>query len=242
VATGTGIGGLRRRRAPSGLARTLLGVSALVALVYFAYETGRAQNRTTVQRLQTDLEAATTAVQQARTDRAVALERASATEQRARAEVDEMRAHLPQGALLDLMRAAEARMELGVAPARIVEVVRRVPVAPPCATPIERLPLTVRVPTSVEPPQTLAFADGRLLVAASGAAVPPEQGHASTDFDPARPVEVRFLQLGGASDMVRGELPLTHSVVVAEEEHRFGISRGGAPGTLEVAVQRCPFP
>lgn len=219
----------------------MLGVAG-AALFYFAYHAGRGQSAMEVARQAEELAALRAELQVAHRERAAALAQADETERRTSSELAAMAARLPQGELEDLLFAARARLLEGVSAARLIEVVRRTPASSPCSATLQRQVLAVRIPTSVEPPQTLAFADGRLLVAASGVALPPTQGHASTEFDPNQPIELRFLQLGGAIETIRGQLPLTHHVVVGEQEHRFGIVQGRSPGTLEVTTQLCPFP
>lgn len=231
----------RRRGAARWPLRVLLFALA-AGMAYFAYHAGRGQSAMEVARQRAELDALQAELQTARRERATALAQAQETERRARSELEAMAARLPQGELEDLLFAARARLVEGVSAARLIEVIRRTPASSPCAAALQRQVLAVRIPTSVEPPQTLAFADGRLLVAASGVALPPTQGHASTEFDPSQPIELRFLQLGGTIETVRGLLPLTHHVVVGEQEHRFGIVQGRSPGTLEVTTQLCPFP
>lgn len=232
----------RRRTTARWPLRAVLLAAAGAAVFYFAYHAGRGQSATEIARLSEELDGLRVELQTARRERAAALAQAQETERRTRSELEAMAARLPQGEIEDLVFAARARMLEGVPPARLIEVVRRTPASSPCSATLSRQVLAVRIPTSVEPPQTLAFADGRLLVAASGVALPPTQGHASTEFDPNQPIELRFLQLGGVIETVRGQLPLTHHVVVGDLEHRFGIVQGRSAGTLEITTQLCPFP
>lgn len=232
----------RRRGVARWPVRMLLLAAAAAAVFYFAYHAGRGQSAMQVARQSEELEALRAELETARRERAAALAEAQETERRTRSELEAMAARLPQGELEDLVFAARARLVEGVSAARLIEVIRRTPASSPCAATLQRQVLAVRIPTSVEPPQTLAFADGRLLVAASGVALPPTRGHASTEFDPTQPIELRFLQLGGTIETVRGQLPLIHRVVVGDQEYRFGIVQGRSPGTLELTVQLCPFP
>ena len=75
-------------------------------------------------------------------------------------------------------------------------------------------------------------------------------GSAATDaenrpqawFDPAKPLTVNFTRIGGESSAATGVLPLQHSVVLGDTEHRFVVTPAEARGFLLITSDSCKYP
>jgi hypothetical protein len=80
-------------------------------------------------------------------------------------------------------------------------------------------------------------------VTARGAALATADGQPETVFDPARPVELRFVKIGGEVETAGGLLPLGHAFVMGDRELRF-IARlaDRQSGSIEVSLQICAYP
>ncbi|MFN4088626.1 MAG: hypothetical protein ACK4QW_06215 [Alphaproteobacteria bacterium] len=89
---------------------------------------------------------------------------------------------------------------------------------------------------------TVAFADGSIRITGRGESVMGAGGAPQGWFDPAKPVTIRFVQLGGRTSETAGVLPLTHSVVQNKREYRFTIAAGEPRGFVFVTADECAFP
>ena len=87
-----------------------------------------------------------------------------------------------------------------------------------------------------------SFANDTITVTGWGSPSRDTNDNLQAWFDPAKKVEILFTLIGGEEHPVDGKLPLHHSVVSDNFEHRFTIKLGDARGFVVVTEQRCGFP
>lgn len=184
-------------------------------------------------------------------------ERTADAEQRAEAAVarsarlrQSFEASLPRADIRALVDLLETRLRAGVPPERLAFVLREARQERRCAPGIDARRLPVHTSTSTVPPSVVAFAKDRITVSAEGSPVrrPPDAGPAAAPFptpgfDPAQPVSLRFLKIGRDVTRAEGLLPLSHAVVLGDQEFLFTVRPADkAPGQVEVVAQACAYP
>lgn len=233
----------RRRRARRWtLLKWLLLLIALGAAFYFAYETARQLARIEVQRLEDRV-----AELQSR------LDEASQQQSRLRAQLEEAqqslktwkeryRAEVPEGEPAELLGLVRERLEAGVPADRLAFVIRQASSQRQCdAGPVTKR-FIVQTPLSTGAGGSVTFADGRITVSGRGQSATNQQGQPEAWYDPAKPVTGIFARLGGERETVEDNLPLHHSVVIGEHEHRFTLTEGDNRAFAQVTWERCAYP
>ncbi|MDP6953615.1 MAG: hypothetical protein QGF53_12740, partial [Alphaproteobacteria bacterium] len=81
-----------------------------------------------------------------------------------------------------------------------------------------------------------------ITVSASGVPSVNAAGNKEAWFDRTEPVDVSFTLPGGRSETVQGALPLYHSVVINDSDHRFTMAAADTRGFLLVTEQVCAYP
>ena len=217
-----------------------LGILVLVAVG--AYQAGISQNAESVKRMRTSLE-------DARRDNTELVERAAIAEEGekrlARQYSDLERrfdATVPKGELKALVDQVERKLNMGVEPDRLAFVIENAAIQAPCEEEVESQTVWVRTPTSTVTDNTAGFAEERIIVSSEGRSARSEEGLSEAWFDPTALLVVRFLLINGEVSSVRGELPLSHAVVLDGEEYRFNARPSDENGKLAVTMQICAFP
>ncbi|MDH3920118.1 MAG: hypothetical protein OEU25_18295, partial [Rhodospirillales bacterium] len=213
----------------------------LLAAGLFAYETGSIAALQPVNRLEkqvAELSRTLTALQDKNTELSAAAESAQNREtewqQRYQAEV-------PTGHSKDLFELIRDRMAAGVEPKRLAFVIEATGNLRSC----DRNPTTkrflVQTPLYKGANDSVSFGGETVTITARGPNATNPEGNAEAWFDPAKPLTVRFTEIGGGATEKTGKLPMHHSVVVRDSEYRFAIQRG-PQGFVKVTGERCKFP
>ena len=90
-------------------------------------------------------------------------------------------------------------------------------------------------------PWRISFDRKTVTVTASGEPAVDASGNPQGWFDPAKPVTLRFTEIGGRDSEGHGLLPLHHAMVIGEKEHRFTVLPGDR-GFVTVTQERCDYP
>jgi hypothetical protein len=227
--------------------RRILAIATMAGLLAIAvagaYRVGRSQARIEVERLTADL------VEQ-REQQRVTMLRLAEVQQQAEAAVarnaqlvGEQQRREPGPDLQRLIGLAAERLRAGVPAARLEFLLAHAAVEPVCERSLESHPLVVRTPTGTGSGGSATFFGDRVIVTGEGVSMRPANGSAATGFDPNQPVTLRFLEIGGASAVASGMLPLGRTLVIEGEEFRFAARVGrGDPPIVEVTAQRCRLP
>jgi hypothetical protein len=150
-------------------------------------------------------------------------------------------AEVPTGQSKDLFELIRDRMAAGVETRRLAFVIEATSNLQSC----DKDPVTkrflVQTPLYKGANDSVTFGGETITVTASGANAADPQGNAEAWFDPSKPVNVSFAEIGGRITETTGKLPLHHSVVVRGSEYRFTVLPG-PQGFVKVSGERCNFP
>lgn len=232
----------QRRQRRWRLVRWLVALALLVGAGAFAYQTGSMLARQRVVELagQIDrLEATIAELQDEKRRLNSQLEQAKLRAGNWRTRYEE---EVPKGTRQELLSLVDERLEAGVQPERMAFILSKAGNARRCEGGPQTKRFLVQTPISTGANASVSFAEGAITVTAEGASATNAQGSPEAWYDPAEPVTVRFARLGGASTEASGKLPLHHSVVVGDDEHRFTVVDGERRGFVNVTWERCAYP
>ena len=137
-----------------------------------------------------------------------------------------------------LMPTIEKKLAEGVDPKRLAEVLAAADKPRDCEAP-ETKRFLVRTGLTAEGPNTsVGFANGLVTVTGQGVNAKSPEGKAEAWFDPAEPITVRFIQIGGKQVEAAGKLPIHHTLPVGQAEHRFSVM-AASRGFVQVTSERC---
>lgn len=232
----------RRTRITLAVGKWALMLAVFCAIGYYAYETGtRLAMRDTVElrRQVADLTGRLAALEQEKADlqRNLSATAGQAEELRKRYESD-----VPTGAISELLRAIRAKLAAGVKPERIAGVLGAVENQRSCDDRPVSKRFVVRIGAQRPPNDSASFADRLITVSAAGSAANDAEGRPVAWYDPGKPLTVTFTRIGGESTAASGVLPLQHSVVLGDTEHRFVATASDTRGFLLVTSDSCKYP
>ena len=232
----------RRDRLRMAMLRLIAYATVIGAISYWAYSMGGEhadqRARTLSQQmtaLKEESEALRTEADAAVAARAAAVERAAQYQRRYEAEV-------PEGEVRDIMESVRARIADGIAPARISHVVAAVENESSCEAEVTSRRFIIQTPISNGSNATVSFADNAIVVSGTGVSARDGAGNAEAWFDAAQPIALDFTQPGGQASQAQGTLPLYHSVVIDDRDHRFTVQATDTRGFVTVTEQVCAYP
>ncbi len=148
---------------------------------------------------------------------------------------------VPSGDLKDLFDLTQQKIESGVAVDRLKFVVGAAENRENC----DEKPVTkrfiVQTPLHSGANGFVAFASSAITLTAVGVPARDSLGNREAWFDPAEPMTVRIVHIGGKTSEFSGKLPLNPSIVFGDSEYRFSIVKGSR-GFVQVAGTRCDYP
>ena len=230
-----------RQRRNRRIARVLITVVVMAGIAWLSFDTGRrnSENRILtledrVAELETDADRARTAESQARDALDAATIEATSWRERYEAEV-------PQGETAVLWQLLTRRLAEGVEAQRLAEVVELVANERRCDAQLVTKRIIVKTHLHGGTDTSAGFADSRLTVQGEGGAARDANNNPGAWYDPAEPVSVSFITIGGETELVEGYLPINHAVVLGDSEYRFAITEGPRNFAL-VTAERCDYP
>ncbi|HYD30784.1 MAG TPA: hypothetical protein VEB64_07965 [Azospirillaceae bacterium] len=147
---------------------------------------------------------------------------------------------LPVGETARLSKLVAERLVAGVDPNRLAFVIAAAQNQKTCQA-AETKRFVLPTPIFKAPNRTVGFA-GLITITGEGQPARDSAGNPEGWFDPSQPVTIKFSVIGGRGESVTtGTLPLHHSVVVDNTEHRFTIT-ASARSFVEVTGDRCAYP
>lgn len=150
---------------------------------------------------------------------------------------------IPNGEVQDLLAKVRRQIESGVRPERLALLIQAAERASKCAaTPVSKRFIVRTSLTASGVSDSVTFADNAITVTASGVSALSAGGKAEARFDPAKPITLSFVHLGGGKEEVQGVLPLSHTVALKGEEIRVSAVPGETSGFLRVTAERCEPP
>jgi hypothetical protein len=207
----------------------------------FMYQTGATVARTEAETLSNEVRSLTATVTDLRQTAAQA--RAGAEQALAReAHWRSLYAQeVPTGPAKELLGLLQQSLQAGVPPKKLATLINSASKERSCERQPQAKRFMVRTPIGGGS-DPVAFADGAIMVAADGEPSTDAAGNRQAWFDPAKPVTLHFMLLGGGKMEAAGVLPLEHSVVRGDSEHRFTVAVAERRGFVTVTTERCKFP
>ena len=232
----------RKRRIRWVAAKWLMALALIVAAGVFAYQTGSGLAEREVRNLSreiADLTAKAEELQAQNTDlqaNVILIER-RLDEAQARYDKD-----VPTGRMAGLLERLETKLEAGVTVDRLQFLIDSADNPRDCAAEPATKRFLVQTPLYKGANDSVRFANGALTVTAQGETAVNDAGQVEAWYDTAKPVTVRFTQIGGKVTEAEGKLPLHASVVFGGNEYRFTAVAAGTRGFIQVSGDRCKYP
>lgn len=231
----------RRRQIRATLFKWIVALCLIVAAGTYAYLSGKELSQGEVNTLKgkiaaLEADAANLEQKNAALQTEISGERARAEEWRQR-----YTREVPSGDLKDLFDLTQQKIESGVSVDRLKFVVGAAENRESCDEDPVTKRFVVQTPLHSGANGFVAFADSTITVTAVGDPARDSLGNPEAWFDPAEPITVRIVHIGGKAEEVTGKLPLNPSVVFGDSEHRFSIV-SGSRGFVQVTATRCDYP
>ena len=230
-----------KQRRNRRIIRFFVAVAALAAIAWFSFDTGRRHSESRILTLEdrvADLEiqsnTARDAESQARSALQAVTSEAATWQQRYESEV-------PQGETAILWQLLTRRLNEGVDPRRLAEVVELVANERRCDAQLTTKRIIVKTHLHGGTDTSAGFADGRLTVLGEGEVARDADNNPVAWYDPTSPVAINFVTIGGETEVVEGYLPINHAVLLGSDEYRFAITEGPRDFAL-VTAERCDYP
>jgi len=229
-----------RRRFWTRLAKILVWLAVLTVVGAFSYQLGVEQLKNRELALREDIVRLTAERDQLEARAAQLQTIAQTAEIRANELQVRYQREVPTGDLGLLMEHVAKRLAEGVDPSRLAFVIDRTGNPRACEKPDAKR-FVLPTPIYKGANTSVVFFDGAITVTGEGVSAMSPEGSPEAWFDPTKSVTVKFIQVGGETTEVKGVLPLQHSIVINDKEHRFTISPS-ARSFVDVSGVRCPFP
>lgn len=231
----------RRRRVWTGIAKLVLALAVLGGIATFSYMVGVEQLKAREIALVEEISALTAAKEQAER-RAAQLQQIAQTAEIRAGELEvRYEREVPTGELARLQELLAQKLAEGVDANRLAFVIQQTGNARTCTT-RETKRFVLPTPLYRGANTSVAFAEGAVTISGLGASARNAGGNAEAWFDPRQAVTLRFTQIDGSTSEETGVLPLQHSVVIGDKEHRFNIVESSARSFVEISGDTCPFP
>ena len=234
--------GRRRRQARRAQIRWLLGLGAIIATGVAAYHTGSSLAEREVAEL--------TQESAGLIERIEALQREN-TELQAGLILKERRLKdaelryerdVPSGELAALMGRVREKVAAGVDRDRLAFLIDSAGKPRKCDSKPVTKRFVVRTPITRSANDSVSFAKNAITITALGESALNAEGKVEAWFDPAQPVTLRLVQLGGKTAVRKGKLPIHTSVVVKDKEYLYSVVEGAQRGFVEITGDRCNYP
>jgi outer membrane murein-binding lipoprotein Lpp len=231
----------RRREVRWRLFRWTVALAAVLAAGFYAYETGTGLAEREVTRLSEEIASLNARIDDLTQESTRLAEAATAAGNKAEDLELRYQRDVPTGEVKKLYDLAQRKIQEGIDPNRLTFVLSQADQQRACEETVETKRFYVKTPLYEGANDAVGFGGNTITVTAEGAASTDKAGNVLARFDPAQPVVVRFVRLGGDGSEAKGVLPLHHALVSGDEEYRFSLV-AGSPGMVKVTAGRCPYP
>jgi hypothetical protein len=222
----------RRRQARRTLIRWLLGLGAIIAAGVAAYQTGSSLAEREIEELMQERARLTE-----RIEAGLILSERRLKDAELRYERD-----VPSGELAALVARVRDKLAAGVDQDRLAFLIDSAGKPRKCDNKPVTKRFVVRTPISRGANDSVSFANNAITVTALGESALNEEGKVEAWFDPAQPVTLRLVQLGGKTTVRKGTLPLHTSIVIKDKEYLYSVVEGAQRGFVEITGDRCDYP
>ncbi|MEH6525646.1 MAG: hypothetical protein V7723_06200 [Sneathiella sp.] len=170
-----------------------------------------------------------------------ALDKQSSALAEARVWRDKFENEIPSGPTLEILELVQQRLAGGLEPERLKTLIGLAENSQNCDPAPETKRFIVNTAIFNSPGNSVSLGKGSITVTGNGIATVNAEKKIEAWYDPTRPVEIIFTQLGGKKEVLTGVLPLHKSVVFGGNEYRFSIL-SGKQSFATISATRCDFP
>ncbi len=147
---------------------------------------------------------------------------------------------VPQGVFKQLTDLVKRRLDAGIKPERLSFIIDSARPPKNC-TPAAAKRFVVKTPVYSGPHGTVAFGNGAITVTGEGQPAVGGTGSPEAWYDPGKPVQIKFIEIGGKETAKEGLLPIQHSMVLDNKEYRFTVA-AGERSFITVTSDSCDYP
>ncbi len=152
---------------------------------------------------------------------------------------EEVESIIPAGPMQDLVTLLRDQLEKGTNPERLSFVLRSARPPTGCVDPDTKR-IVVSTPAYKGPASVAVVGDGLVKISGLGQSAQNNKGKPEAWYDPAKRVKFTF-RYGDKTEVKKGVLPLSYSVVVEDREYRFTIE-SGARSFAKIIYDSCAYP
>ena len=138
---------------------------------------------------------------------------------------DRYQKDIPKGDLGLLSALVQEQLEKGINVERLAFVIRQAQPPQNCTNP-EKKRFVLSTPIYKGPDSSVSFANGAVTITGTGKTTVTESGQKEAWFDSGKPVSIKFTKLGGKNDLKESLLPIHHTIIIGDREHRFTVAKG----------------
>ncbi len=149
---------------------------------------------------------------------------------------------VPKGDMKALYGRVRERLDDGIAADRLRFVIDQVSNERDCSNVVVTKRFIVETPVYKGPNQSVGLAQRTISVTALGESAIGQSGTPEAWYDRTKPVTARFTHIGGEATEAKGKLPLQHSMVIGDTEHRFVLNMGETRSFVTVTHTTCRYP
>lgn len=231
----------RKRRVWRRIVRVTFYIAVVLALGVSIYRMGIDRSERAVSELKQQLDDLTRANAQLAAEKRELVKTVEGASARAREVEDRYKRDVPSGPAKELAALVNRKLGAGVDPRRLAFVIGAAQNRRAC----DDAAVTRRFIAQTElyrgPNSAVSFADNTITITGEGDMARDAGDNPEAWFDPAKPITIHFTMIGGKTFDVSGKLPIHHSIVVGDAEHRFSFIEGDR-GFIKVSGTRCRFP
>ncbi len=221
---------LERRRRRWKFFKFLTVLSILGAAAVFIYQTGVTVAENQIVDLQDQVGTLTATASQLRETNTRLESAARLAEQKEQQWRQRYEQDVPTGEALRLFELVKKQLSGGADAKRLAFLIGAAAEGRSCANEPQTKRFLVRTPISSGAADSVSFGDGAITITAEGESATNPSGAPEGWFDSEKPVTIAFITINGHKSVASGYLPIEHSIVIGNVEHRFVIVNGGSPG------------
>ena len=230
-----------RRRRNRSLLRGLLLIGMIAAIGWYSFMQGRDRAEARIDELETQVAELDHTTLEAREESAAARAEIAALRSEAATWRQRYESEVPQGDSAVLWQLLIRRLDEGVSPDRLAEVVELAANKRNCDAEMTTKRIIVKTHLHGGTDTAASFADTRITVVGEGESARDDNNNPVAWFDPAKTVKISFVEIGGATEVIEGYLPLNHTMLLGSDEWRFSVTEGPRNFAL-ISAERCDYP
>lgn len=230
-----------RKRRNRSLLRGLVLIAMIAAIAWYSFMQGRDRAEARIEELEVQVTELDQTTLSAREEAASARAEIAALRSEAATWRQRYESEVPQGDSAVLWQLLIRRLDEGVGPDRLAEVIELVANKRVCDAEMTTKRIIVKTHLHGGTDTAASFADGRITVVGEGEVAHDANNNPVAWYDPARTVKISFVEIGGATEVIEGYLPLNHTMLLGGDEWRFSVTEGPRNFAL-ISAERCDYP